>query len=76
MYVNPDVCKCVFLGGEKAMQAFRHMGAGREPQLGNVPPSGVAPERKIIQDIAGDADELITDGDILDYEFGDAAPVR
>jgi hypothetical protein len=76
MYVDPDTCKCVFLGGEQAMQAYRDMAAERLQQPNAMPPAGVAPERQIIQDIKGDAAELITEGDILDFAFGDAAPVR
>jgi hypothetical protein len=76
MYVDPDTCKCVFLGSEQAMKTYRDMAAARLQQPGNVLEAGVAPERQIIQDINGDAAELITDGDILDYAFGGAAPVR
>ncbi len=76
MYVDPDTCKCAFLGSEQAMQAYRDMASERLQQPDAMPPAGVAPERQIIQDIRGDADEMITEGDILDYEFGGAAPVR
>ncbi len=68
LYVDPDTCKCAFLGSEQAMQAYRNIAATRRPkQPDNLPSSGVAPEQQIIQDINGDAAELITDGDILDY---------
>lgn len=76
MYVDPDTCKCAFLGDEDAMKTYRTMATARLQQPDAVPPSGVAPERQIIEDINGDAAELITDGDILDYAFGGAAPVR
>jgi len=76
MYVDPNTCKCAFLGSEQAMQAYRDMASERLQQPDAMPPAGVAPERQIIQDIRGDADEMITEGDILDYEFGGAAPVR
>jgi hypothetical protein len=76
MYVDPDTCKCVFLGSEQAMQDYRDMASARLQQPEAAMPAGVAPERQIIQDIRGDAGEMITEGDILDYEFSGAAPVR
>lgn len=76
MYVDPDTCKCVFLGNEDAMKTYRDMAAARLQQPIASPPSGVEPERQIVQDIDGDAAEMITDGDILDYAFSGAAPVR
>jgi hypothetical protein len=69
MYADPDTCKCVFLGNEKAMRAYRDMASSRLQQPGAMPPAGVAPERQIVEDIAGDAGNMITEGDILDYDF-------
>jgi hypothetical protein len=74
MYVDPDTCKCVFLGSEQAMQSYRDTAAKRLQQTDAMPPAGAAPEQQIIQDIRGDAGELITEGDILEYEFGGARP--
>jgi len=76
MYVDPDTCKCAFLGGEDAMKAYRAMAEARLQQPIASPAAGVEPERQIVRDIDGDAAEMITDGDILDYAFGGAAPVR
>lgn len=66
IYVDPDLCKCAFLGDEDAMKTYRDMATARLQQPGVVPPSGVSPERQI-EDIDNAADGLITDDDILDY---------
>ncbi len=65
------------LGSEQAMQADRDMSAARHQQPEAATPAQPSRgERQIIQDIRGDAGELITESDILDYEFSGAAPVR
>jgi hypothetical protein len=66
MYVDPDTCKCVFLGDEDAMRTYRDMVTAQLQQPDVVQPSGVAPERQI-EDLDDDAAGLITEGDILDY---------
>jgi hypothetical protein len=73
MYVDPDTCKCAFLGGEDAMRTYRDMATAQLQQPGVVPPSGVAPERQI-EDLDNDAAGLITEGDILDFQFGAPRP--
>ena len=68
LYADPDVCKCVFLGDERAMQAYRDMVS--PPQgVPTVPvaPRGATPEQLIIEDMRADLHNGIPDGDILDF---------
>jgi hypothetical protein len=64
IYADPETCQCVFVGDEKAMQAFRDM-RRRLAQPGIVPPSGEAPEAEMIEAIDSD----VSDGSILDWKF-------
>jgi hypothetical protein len=64
-YADPDYCKCVFVGNQQALQAFRDMPA-RTPQPDVVPPTGIDPERFLIremnEDVAtdtGDQDDIL-----------------
>lgn len=74
MYVDPDLCKCVYLGGQDAMNDYRAMVTKRrqlfllktpDAQL----PGALTPESTMIQDIDADADDTMPEGDILDYKF-------
>ena len=65
VYADADVCKCAFVGTERALQAYRDMRAGL-PQPDNVGTGGFSVEGQIIHD-------MINDGvgepgsDIIDY---------
>jgi hypothetical protein len=68
VYADAEVCKCAFVGTERALQAFLDMRA-KLPQPDNVgPSSGLTPENLIIHD-------MINDGvgepgsDVIDYRF-------
>jgi hypothetical protein len=70
LYIDPDSCKCVFLGSESAMKTYRDMvSSGRLRLPGYVASGGVDPERLIM-----DADNIdgndIPEGDIYDYNSG------
>ena len=72
MYVDPTLCKCVYLGDQDAMNNFRAMRATQRQQFflqspGAALPAGLAPENEVVQDI--DTDAVVPDGDILDYQF-------
>lgn len=71
VYADPDVCKCVFLGDERAMQAYRDMvtpptGVPTAP----VPATGASVENQMIEDMDSDLDSSIGGGDILDFASG------
>jgi len=67
LYPDPDYCKCVFIGDQRALDSFRAMRAGL-PQPYDVGAGGVSPEREMIYDM--DADGVgVPEGDILDSGF-------
>jgi hypothetical protein len=67
LYPDPDYCKCVFVGDQRALNSFRDMRAGL-PQPYVVGPGGVSAEHDMIYDM--DADGVgVPEGDILDYGF-------
>ena len=70
IYSDPDTCKCVFLGDERAMKTYRDMVAP-PPQLRTViaPSTGATVEGEMIQDMDDATANGIEDGDILDYKF-------
>jgi hypothetical protein len=74
MYVDPNLCKCVYLGNQDAMNNYRAMVAKRRQQFllqspdATLPP-GLAPESTMIQDIDADAGDTLPEGDILDFKF-------
>lgn len=70
LWADPDTCRCVFLGNERAMQAYRDMRRAGLSQADNVPASdsGTDPERMIIRDMDADMSD-VPDGDVLDYRF-------
>jgi hypothetical protein len=69
LYAEPDVCKCVFLGDERALRAYRDMRRAGLPQPDVVGPSGINAENQIIQDMDVDAGFDVPFGDILDYRY-------
>ena len=68
LWADPDTCRCVFLGNERAMQAYRDMRRAGLPQVDNVPAGGADPERMIIRDMDADMG-AVADDDVLDYRF-------
>jgi hypothetical protein len=68
LYADPDYCKCVLAGDERAMQTYRDM---QKPPPGlptvSVQPSGRSPESMIIQDM--DDDIPVADDNILRFRF-------
>lgn len=73
LYADPDYCKCVFVGSERAMQTYRNMVAPAPQPLpgvgGPVAPSGTTPEGALIRDMDSDIGASIAAGDILDFKF-------
>ena len=67
VYSDPELCKCVFVGNETAMKAFRDMRAKAQLQMTLGP--GVTQEGELIQDMDRDVSDQIDDGNILDYKF-------
>lgn len=74
MYVDPDLCKCVYLGDQDAMNSYRAMVHTRRQRfLLKTPdaplPHGLNPEHTMIQDMDADAADTLPEGDILDFRF-------
>jgi hypothetical protein len=67
VYADAEVCKCAFVGTERAMQAFRDMPT-TVPQPDNVGPGGLSVYNQIIHDMDSDAIDPI-EGDIIGYRF-------
>ena len=69
LYADPDYCKCVLVGDDRAMQAYRDM---LKPPPGlptvAVPPSGVSAESALIHDMDADIGDVPFD-DILHFRF-------
>jgi hypothetical protein len=68
IYADPAVCKCVFVGNQAALQAYRDMPARPAP-ADNIAPRGVVPEAAMIDDIDNDTDVLFGDDDFFDYSY-------
>lgn len=69
MYVDPSLCKCVYLGDQDAMNNYRAMVVKRRQafllQTPNAQlPPGLAPEATMIEDVDADIGDTI-----LDYKF-------
>lgn len=74
LYADPDLCKCVYLGSQDAMNNYRAMVTKRRQQFLLQSPDAqlpvtLAPEHIMVQDIDADADAAMRPGDILDYQF-------
>ena len=69
LWADPEGCQCVFVGNERAYQAFRDMRRAALPQPDNVPASGVDPMGLMMHDMDMDAGINVPDGDVLDYQF-------
>ena len=74
MYVDPDLCKCVYLGGQDAMNNYRAMVTKRRQQFflqspNTQLPPGLSPENDIIQDVDVDDADTMPGGDIFGNPF-------
>jgi hypothetical protein len=69
VYADPDNCKYVFIGDQRAMDAYRSIASQRLQQPDVVGPSGVSPENQMIRDMDPAVSDLINDGNILDLRF-------
>jgi len=73
LYADPDVCKCVFVGDQRAMQTYRNIIAPPPaplPGMANaITPSAATPETELIRDMDSDIGASIPTGDILDFRF-------
>jgi hypothetical protein len=69
LYADPDYCKCVLAGDERAMQTYRDM-LKPPPGLPAVapPPSGASVENALIHDMDRDIGDVPVD-DILHFRF-------
>lgn len=68
LWADPDTCRCVFLGSERAMQAYRDMRGAGLPKADNVPAGGFNQERAVIRSMDADLGD-VADDDVLDYRF-------
>jgi hypothetical protein len=72
IYSDPDLCKCIFLGDEVAMQSYQGiLAAAVASNATNAPNSTAAtPAGKVsIEEMNADLSSSIAPGDILDYQF-------
>jgi hypothetical protein len=69
LWADPESCQCVFVGTERALQAFRDMRRAALPQPDNVPASGPDPMGLMMHDMDMDAGINVPNGDVLDYQF-------
>ena len=68
IYADPDYCRCVFLGGEMAMQNYRDLTTPSPPPMPTGPDGGQIAGPPILP-LAPDIDLTIGNGDILDYSY-------
>lgn len=73
IYADPDYCKCVLLGDQRAMETYQDMAKSSQdlPTVA-VGPSGTSPEQAVIQGMDADIGD-VTEGDYL--HFG-SVPLR
>jgi hypothetical protein len=73
LYADPDDCKCVFIGDEKARQSYRSIASARLPQPDNVGPGGTSTEQIVEgmdRDMDGNIDGAPEGGvDLFSYPF-------
>jgi hypothetical protein len=70
IYSDPDLCKCIFLGDETAMQSYQGLvAAAAASDAANAANSAAAtPAGKVlIEEMNADLSNSIAPGDILDY---------
>ena len=74
IYVDPDLCKCAYLGDQDAMNDYRDMVGQRRQQFRMKSPDAPLPshlesEHTRFQDIDAAADNAVLDGGMLDFKF-------
>ena len=62
LYIDPDLCKCIFVGNEAAMQSYKALVS---PQITGLP--GVTAADIAIEEMNQSVSDSISPGDILDY---------
>lgn len=67
VYSDPDLCKCVFLGDEEAMQSYRALASTTVPAPISGGSGGVGSGNFPIEEMGQDLSGSIGSGDILDY---------
>jgi hypothetical protein len=68
LYADPDLCKCVFLGNETAMQSYRDLVAGTASAPIGGSSGGLPPSSSVtFEEMNPDLNNSITPGDIFDY---------
>ena len=70
LYADPDLCKCVFLGNEVAMQSYKAMVAAAAASQAASAAHAAAqtpPGKVLIEEMNDDLNRSIAPGDILDY---------
>jgi hypothetical protein len=60
LYADPDLCKCVFLGDDAAMQSYKDLVAARRQSSG-------LPGTVLVDEMDAGVSNSIAPGDILDY---------
>jgi hypothetical protein len=67
LYADPDLCKCVFLGNEVAMQSYKDLVSAQTPLPGMGAAGGTPSGSLTIEEMNPDLNSSILPGDILDY---------
>lgn len=67
LYADPDLCKCLFLGNEAAMQSYRDLVAGTVTVPIGGPAASPPGSSLTIEEMDPDLSNSITPGDIFDY---------
>ena len=68
LYADPDYCKCVMVGDQRALQAYRDM-RPMPSQIPGVPAAGVNPVGEMIADFDQDLGSDIEPNDIFSHPF-------
>jgi hypothetical protein len=66
-YADPDLCKCVFLGDETAMQSYKDLVSAQTPAPITGGTGGLPSRSLSIEEMNPDLSGSIAPGDILDY---------
>jgi hypothetical protein len=66
LFADAELCQCVFLGNETAMQSYRDLVSAAPPPPISGGPGGISMSQTV-EDIDPAVDASITGGDILDY---------
>jgi hypothetical protein len=68
LYADPDGCKCVMVGDQRALQAFRDM-RPLPSQIPGVAAGGISPQNEMIADFDQDLGSDVEPDDILSHPF-------